>query len=212
MKRLLALLAVLAGSLAAAAPVPAGEVATTFAEIDENEHLLPKYAVEVGFAYRLDDPEYHDYVPSECIRVYYRLVSPLQLRLGVLHNSFTRLSSRTSYHTIAADLSLKVRFDHRWLSPYIESGVWMPVYWGIDDGRRYDDDHPGLRIAAGMSFRFSPTVSLEAGVSQVLNYIDDDYIVAAPMPPLGGGGYYRREAPNGAYNEACFEAGLCVGL
>jgi hypothetical protein len=210
MKREFVLLAVLAGSVAPSTPILAEDFSTEFRGDDPSAGSGPKWSVGVGTDYRLDDPEYHDYVPSECVQLYYRLASTLHLRLGFLHNSLTRLSSETCYHTVAADLGLRFHFDHSWATPYIESGFWMPYYWGVDDGHKYDDYHPGLRVAAGLSFRLSSSVRLNMGCSQVLNYIRQDYIVATPIPPIGGG-YYFRDAPTGAYNEARFEAGICFG-
>lgn len=171
----------------------------------------PRLQVAFGFGFRVDDLNQYRYVPSVSGRLYFFFHRMVALRTGLVYNSLTKLNSSTSYRTLALDVGLRVNARETTVIPFIETGLWLPIYWGTQYGRDYTDYQPGLRFAIGLSFAANETMAFDLIVSQVLNHVFQYRDMVMSSPPFGnapcriGENCFPRDNPTGAYNATRFE-------
>lgn len=174
----------------------------------------PRLQAGFGFDFRIDDLDRYRYVPSVSGRFYYFFHQLVAMRAGLTFNSLTKLNGGTSYHTLALDFGLRVNLEETGISPFMESGFWLPVYWGVDRGWEYTDFQPGLRFALGLSVAASDRIAFDFSLGQVLNHISGREMLPL-MPPVDP---YRpfiwpyRKHPTGAYNATRLEFVVRIGL
>lgn len=190
----------------------AGEASAEFNDSGYYDRAEAKYQIGLTTDFRLDGLGENSYVPSLGGRFYYFFHPTVALCAGMTHNSFTRLSTPTGYHTVAADVALRFNFPKAHVTPYLETGLWLPYFWGVDQGYAYDDFHPGARFAGGLSVVMAQGVVLDLSVSQVVNHLKNEIIWTSPMPPYGSGSFRPFHDPYGAYNETRVELGVRFGL
>ena len=199
-------LALLIGGIAVA-----GEASNEFNDSGDHVRAETKYQIGLTTDFRLDGLGENSYVPSLGGRFYYFFSPEMALCAGVTYNSFTRLSTPTSYQTVAADVALRFNFPKALVTPYLETGLWLPYFWGVNRGYAYDDFHPGARFAGGLSFAMSQGVSLDLSVSQVVNHLNEEIIFTSP-PPFVDGAIRPCHDPYGAYNETRVELGVRLAI
>ena len=170
-------------------------------------------------SYRLDDLNKYDYVPSLGGQLYYFFHPMVALRAGFSHNSLTRLSRDVSYHSIVADIGMRVNTSHTRVVPFLETGFSFPYVWGVNRGYEYADLQPGALVGAGLSLRVSKSLAFDLSILHIINRLNTQ-IDFLPMPgefgyapcPPGEDCPPLRSQPTGAFNPTLLELVVRFGL
>lgn len=174
--------------------------------------------VGIGGNFRIDNPDKQSYVPSVAARMYYFFHPIVAVRTGLEYNALTRLGNEFHYHTLALSIGLRINAREKYLIPFLEGGLWLPLHWGTSRGTGYTDFQPGLRFAAGLSIGISRKVALDFCVAQIFNHIETPRTSFAPppgastYPPLTAGDSHRAFLePEEIYNPATAEFVVRIG-
>lgn len=196
-----------------------GDKYDDFRRTDEGTRNEPVFQTGLLVGYRLDDQNKYTYVPSIGGHFYYFFHPMVALHAGIGHTSLTRLTPGISYHTVVADVGMRVNAGYASVFPFLETGLSFPYHWGVNRGYEYVDFQPGVRIGAGLSWRASQTLAFDLTVSQIVNHWRSE-IVALAVPvvteispcPLGADCPPARHEPDGAFNPTLLEFVVRFGL
>ncbi|MCX6835490.1 MAG: hypothetical protein NTW07_10220 [candidate division Zixibacteria bacterium] len=174
----------------------------------------PTYQVGMLAGFRLDDLDRYTYVPSVGGDFYYFFRPTMALKAGFAHNSLTKLTPGTSYHTFVGEVGLRVNTSQTPVVPFLETGLSFPYHWGVNRGYGYVDFQPGVRVGAGLAWRVSEKLAFDFSVNQIINsWHSRDVELTAPAPcPLGMDCPPLRQEPDGAYNPTLLELAARFGL
>lgn len=175
----------------------------------------PRFQLGVRTSQRIDDREYYTYTPELGARFLYHYHDLIGLVAGFSYSNLTRLSPRTSFRSLDAEIGFRFRSPEKLFTPIFEAGFAIPTFWGVTNGRRYRETKIGLRFAAGISIWVGKETAIDITVSQVLNHLERDFdevMDGAPCPPGEPCEPSSYRNPEGAYNTAKLEFLLRFGL